>query len=208
VPISQGFDVSITGGAPWTQVPAPSQSSAPEHAVLAPHQVPAPAGGLVQAPVDGVHVPARWQASTAVQTTGDPPQMPLVHWSPVVQLLASLHEVPFGALGLLHAPVAGSHVPAMWHWSDAEQVTGLEPVQTPLWQTSVWVHALLSLHATPSASAGLEHWPVVGSQVPAAWHWSAGAQLTFAPAVQTPTWQVSFESHLLPSEQLVPSGKR
>jgi hypothetical protein len=31
------------------------------------------------------------------------------------------------------------------------QTTGLEPVQVPFWQVSVWVQALPSLHAVPFA---------------------------------------------------------
>ena len=66
-------------------------------------------------------------------------------------------------------PVAGSHVPAGWHWSRAVQVTGL-PAQLPLWQVSVCVQALPSLHAVPSIAVGLEQLPVAGSHVPATWH--------------------------------------
>ena len=49
-------------------------------------------------------------------------------------------------------------------------MTGLPPVQTPLWQLSVCVQALPSLQAVPFALAGFEHWPVDGLQVPALWH--------------------------------------
>src|SRR2546421_257729 len=56
------------------------------------------------------------------------------------------HVVPSGAAGFEQAPVPGLHVPATWHWSLAVQVTGLLPVHVPLWQVSVWVHALPSLH--------------------------------------------------------------
>ncbi len=66
----------------------------------------------------------------------------------------------------------GSHVPATWHWSLAVHTTGFEPTHVPLWQVSVRVHALPSLHAVPSAAAGFEHRPVAGSHVPAKWHWS------------------------------------
>jgi hypothetical protein len=45
--------------------------------------------------------------------------------------------------------VAESQVPATWHWSDAEQTTGLPPVQTPLWQVSPWVQALPSVQVVP-----------------------------------------------------------
>jgi hypothetical protein len=68
-------------------------------------------------------------------------QTPLSHESPVVQTLGVLHEVPSGTLGLLHAPVAGLHVPAEWHWSRATQRTALLPTQLPAPS-----HAYVSLH--------------------------------------------------------------
>src|SRR5437867_1040292 len=98
---------------------------------------------------------------------------------------------PLALSGLEQVPLAGSQVPASWHWSRAEQVTGFAPVQTPAWQVSVWVQALPSMHDTPSALFGFEQVPVAGSQVPASWHWSRAEQVTgFAP-VQTPAWQLS-----------------
>jgi hypothetical protein len=68
-------------------------------------------------------------------------------WAPVhepfwqvslwVQALPSLQLAPFCSFGLLQVPVPGLHTPATWHWSDAVQVTGLVPVQTPAWHVSV-----------------------------------------------------------------------
>jgi hypothetical protein len=72
--------------------------------------------------------------------------------------------------GFEHAPVAGLHVPALWHWSSAAHTTRLLPVQVPLWQVSVWVQALPSLHSVPFPLFGFEHIPVLGLQVPAVWH--------------------------------------
>jgi len=87
--------------------------------------------------------------------------------SPVVQALPSLQALPLTLAGFEHVPVAGLQVPAMWHWSEAVQTTGLLPVHTPLWQVSVCVQALPSLHELPLAFAGFEHVPVAGLQVPA-----------------------------------------
>ena len=67
--------------------------------------------------------------------------------------------VPFGALGLEHVPVAGSHVPATWHCSGAEHTTGLDPSQTPAWHVSVCVHLSPSSHAAPSCSFMTPHMP-------------------------------------------------
>ena len=96
--------------------------------------------------------------------------MPVWHVSICVHASPSLHAVPLGALGFEQVPVAGSHVPATWHWSLAVHVTGLEPVQTPVWQVSVWVQALPSLHDVPFGAIGFEQLPVAGSHVPETWH--------------------------------------
>jgi hypothetical protein len=61
-------------------------------------------------------------APTAVRQTGGvvqielpPPQVPLVHVSPVVQGSPSLQAVPFGWARLGQIPVVGLQVPAAWH---------------------------------------------------------------------------------------------
>lgn len=84
-----------------------------------------------------------------------------------MQAFPSLQAVPFVLFGFEHTPVEGLHVPAVWHWSSAVQVTGLLPVQVPDWQLSVCVQAFPSLQAVPFASTGLEQAPVEGVQVPA-----------------------------------------
>ena len=66
-----------------------------------------------------------------------PAHEPAWHVSVWVQASPSEQLVPFGAFGLLQVPLAGLHVPATWHWSDAVHVTGLAPVQAPDWQVSV-----------------------------------------------------------------------
>ena len=81
--------------------------------------------------------------------------------------MPSLHAVPLAFAGFEHAPVAGSHVPARWHWSCAVHVTGFAPTHVPAWQVSLCVQALPSLHAVPFDFAGFEHAPVAESQVPA-----------------------------------------
>ena len=82
--------------------------------------------------------------------------------------LPSLQVVPFDNAGFEHAPLAGSQTPAAWHWSPATQMIGLVPAHVPLAQESVCVQAFPSLQLVPSATVGLEHVPVVGSQMPAA----------------------------------------
>src|SRR3989442_1146213 len=133
-------------------------------------------------------------------------QLPLWQVSVWVQALPSLHAVPSAALGFEQVPVAGSHVPATWHWSRAVQVTGLLPTQLPLWQVSVWVQASPSLHAVPSALVGVEQVPVAGSHVPATWHWSRAVQVTGLLPTQLPLWQVSVWVQASPSLHAVPSA--
>src|SRR6266481_2473151 len=106
--------------------------------------------------------------------------------------------------GLEQLPVAGSHVPATWHWSRAVQVTGLLPTQLPLWQVSVCVQVLPSLHAVPLVAVGVEQLPVAGSHVPATWHGRRGVQEAGLPT-QLPLWQVSVCVQALLSSHAVPS---
>jgi hypothetical protein len=71
-----------------------------------------------------------------------------------VHALPSLHDVPSGAAGFEHAPVAGSHVPATWQASCAAHATGLAPTHAPAWHASACVHALPSLHDVPFGAFG------------------------------------------------------
>src|SRR5207247_1828507 len=134
-----------------------------------------------------VHVPA-WQVSVRVQA------------------LPSLQAAPSGFAGSEHVPVAGSQAAAEWHWSAAAQTTRFVPVHVPAWQVSVRVPAVPSLQAAPSGFAGLEHVPVAGSQVPAAWHWSPAAPTPGSAEVHVPAWQVSVRVQALASSQAAPSG--
>src|SRR5438132_1257086 len=150
-----------------------------------------------------------WHWSEAEQTTALlPVHTPLSQVSVWVQELPSLQAVPLAFGGFEHAPVLVLQIPASWHWSDAVQRIGLEPVQLPLWQVSVWVQGLASLHGTPSSFAGSEQLPVAGSQVPASWHWSEGRQTTGSLPMHAPLSQVSVCVQRSPSSQAVPSGWR
>jgi len=77
-------------------------------------------------------------------------------------------------------------------------------VQAPAVQVSVCVHASPSLQDAPSARVGFEQTPVAGLQVPAAWHWSLGAQVVEVPATHAPAVQTSLCVQALPSLQLEP----
>jgi hypothetical protein len=76
------------------------------------------------------------------------------------------------------------------------------PLQTPAWQLSPWVQALLSSQA-PLFFGGFEHIPVVRSHVPAVWHWSGVGHVTTAPP-HLPSVHTSPSVQALPSLQVVP----
>jgi len=71
-------------------------------------------------------------ALVSEQLIGVPTQLPAAHSSPVVQALPSLQVEWSGRTGFEQAPVVGLQVPAVWHWSDATQVTGVPATQPPL----------------------------------------------------------------------------
>src|SRR5438128_1939844 len=118
-------------------------------------------------------------------------QAPLWQESLCVQALPSVHAVPLALGGFEHVPVAELQAPARWHWSVALQTIGLAPMQVPLWQESLCVQALPSVHALPLGLEGFEHTPVIGLQIPATWHWSGPGQTIGLLPTQLPDWQVS-----------------
>jgi hypothetical protein len=195
--------VHTTGFAP-TQLPAEHVSVCVQ-AFPSLHDVPLPASGLLQSPVPGSQMPAIWQPSSGMHTTGlEPVQTPSWQLSVWVQGLPSSHGVPSTPVGLLQAPVDGSHVPGSWHASDELQLTGSAPVQRPAWQVSVCVQRSPSMHGVPSAELGSLQIPVAGSQMPASWHWSSAMQtMGFAPA-HVPFWHVSVWVQTFASLHTVP----
>ena len=144
--------------------------------------------------------------SLAVHVTGVPAtHAPFWHVSACVQTLSSLHDAPSTFAGFEHIPVAGSHVPTSWHASLAVHVTVFAPVHTPFWHESCCVHALLSSHDVPFGLAGLEHIPVIGSQVPTSWQTSLAAHVTAVP-LHTPFWHASACVQALSSLHDAPSA--
>jgi hypothetical protein len=174
--------------------------------------VPSGAGALEQAPVVGLHVPAVWHSPAAGQVTGlDPLQVPAWQVSVCVHVFPSLQAVPLGATGLEHAPVAGSHVPAVWHSSEAVHVTGFDPAHVPFWQLSAWMQAFPSLQAVPLGCEPVKpcggHWLAVPpthlsslSQGPVAGRQTvSGPDITWSGHSKLVPLQVSAGSHT-PSE--------
>jgi hypothetical protein len=147
--------------------------------------MPFGAVGFAQTPVVGLHVPTTWHWSNAVHVTGFAPvHTPAWHVSVCVHALESLHADPSALAGFEH-PVAGSHVPATWHWSNAAHVTG-SPAHTPFTHTSSCVHAFPSLHDVRSDANGFEQSPVTTLHVPATWHWSDAVHITGFDPVHRP----------------------
>src|SRR5437762_627013 len=156
--------VHTTGFVP-TQAPA-WQVSVCVQALPSSQRAPWGLAGLLQVPVAGVHVPAVWQWSGAVPTTGFvPTHAPAWQVSVCVQALPSSQAAPLGLAGLLQVPVALLHVPAVWHWSEAVHTTSFVPTQAPAWQVSVSVHALPSLQGAALGLAGMLLAPVAGLEV-------------------------------------------
>jgi hypothetical protein len=195
--------VQTTGFDP-TQVPL-WQVSVWVHASPSLHVVPLDATGFEHVPVEGLHVPAVWHWSDAVQTT----ELPAVHvpfWqvSFKSQRLPSLHAVPFAATGFEQTPVLGLHVPAVLHCPAAVHTTGFDPTHAPFWHWSVWVQASESLQAVPFGALGLEQTPVLGLHVPAVLHCPAAVQTTgfdptHAPFSHWSVWVQASESlHAVP----------
>jgi hypothetical protein len=71
---------------------------------------------------------------------------------------------------------------------------------------SVWVQASLSLQGVLFGFGVFEQTPLLGSHVPASWHWLRGLQMTGFMPVHVPPWQLSVWVHALPSLQGVLFG--
>src|SRR5947208_163825 len=195
--------VHTTGLAP-TQAPA-WQVSVCVQALPSSHGAPLGLAGVLQVPVVGSQVPAVWHWLAAVHTTGlAPTQAPAWQVSLCVHALASLQLVPLGLAGLLQTPVAGSQVPAVWHWLAAVHTTGLAPTQAPAWQVSVCVQALPSSHGAPLSLAGLLQTPDAGLQAPARWEGRGVGHARGLAPTPAPAGQVSVCVQALPSSHGAP----
>jgi hypothetical protein len=120
-----------------------------------------------------------------------------------VQPFPSSHGVVSALVGFEHAPFAGLHVPAVWHWSLGLQTVDVPPVQDPAWQLSLLVQALPSLHVKPFAFGGFVQ--AFATQMPASWHWSLAVHANGAPPLHAPAWHASFTVQESLSLHVVPS---
>ena len=86
-----------------------------------------------------------------------------------MQLLPSLHGVPFGLFGFV-PQMPFEQLPCVWHWSAGGQTVPVPPVQTPAWQASPEVQVFPSSQEVPLALVGLVQTPVAAMHVPIPWH--------------------------------------
>src|SRR5205823_5525717 len=116
VPLLPSSHGSPSGrGLPATHAPA-SQASVWVQVSPSSQAVPSGFAGFEHWPLAGSQVPTWWHWSWAAQTTGFVPvQLPPWQVSAWVQASPSLHAVPSGLAGFEQTPLAGSHVPALWH---------------------------------------------------------------------------------------------
>jgi hypothetical protein len=216
--------VQVTVAVGW-QAPA-TQRSPLVHRLPSVQAEPSALAGLEHWPVTGLHTPASWHGSLAVQVTLPVGwQTPATQRSPVVQRLPSLHTCPSALAGLEQTPVDGSHTPASWQASLAVQVTLAPAWQSPAAQVSPVVQAFPSLQPVPESGAWLQ-WVAAqlswvqglpSSQSPSPRH-STQAPCTHLPgwpsqgwpsamgvALQRPPAQASDRVQGLPSLQPCPS---
>jgi hypothetical protein len=166
------------------QVPLASHVSAPLHALPSPHDVPVETG-VCCTPVAGLHESVVHGLLSL--TVGAAPGVHVpdaLHVSAPLHALPSVHDVP-AATGVCVTPPEGVHASVV-HGLLSSIATAPVPVQAPVWQVSVDVHALLSLHDAPSGLVGFEQLPVAVSQVPATWHWSCAVHTTGFPPLHAP----------------------
>ena len=199
---SLSLHVTSPATALWPQ-PSPVVQTSSVHTLLSSQSASSAAWAQ---PVKG------WQASIvhgnpSSQLAAAPgTQPPPTHASPTVHKLSSLQPVPLVTEGLLHAPLAGSQVPATWQSSLAVQTMGLWPTHPPPSQLSESVQASLSEHPDPLAAVGLLHAPLVGSQVPATWHWSLAKHETGFTPKQLPSRHRSVSVQESPSLHALPKS--
>lgn len=105
------------------------------------------------------------QASLSSQEMVAPTHCPVWQVSGPVHAFPSSQATLFALVGLEQVPVRVSQMPTVWHWSNAEHTTLLEPTHTPPWHVSVLVHKLPSEHGAPSDTTGFVH-PDAGTQTP------------------------------------------
>jgi hypothetical protein len=185
-------------GVPAVQVPL-WQVSAPLHTLVSAQAVPSGRAVLAQ-PVVTLHESVV-QTLESSQLRGVPAlQMPLWQVSSPLQTLPSLHAVPFST-GVLLQPKVGLQESVV-QTLESLQLSGEPAAQVPLWQVSVPLQTLPSLHDVPFSTGEFAQ-PLIGLQESVV-HTLESLQLRAVPAVQAPLWQVSAPLQTSPSAHDVP----
>jgi hypothetical protein len=162
--VVHGLPSSTVGGVPATHTADALHVSAPLHALLSLHDVPA-ATGVCETPVAGSH--ASVVHGLPSSTVGGVPatQLPdALHVSAPLHALLSLHDVP-AATGVCVTPVAGLHASVV-HGLPSSTVGGVPATQVPdALHVSAPLHALPSEHALPFATGVCVHAPEAQASV-------------------------------------------
>jgi hypothetical protein len=126
-----------------------------------------------------------------------PPEPTIVHTP--ARHAPSEHAVPSGAFGFVHAPLAGTQVPATWHSSLAVQVTAGPATQVPLAsQLSAPSQRSASAHDVPAVT-GVCVTPVVAPQTSSVQGFSS-SRTSGVPGTHAPTLHSSAPLQTSPSE--------
>src|SRR5262249_62094763 len=134
-----------------------------------------------------------------------PAHTPAGRLSVGLQRWPPLPGVPSGRGAGPQRSAASLQTPPLHGSPAALQSRGVPP-HTPAVQASLTVQKAPSSQAVPSAFAGLVHVPVRALHVPAAWHWSEGAQTTGSVPRQTPASHTSLRVQALASLHGLPSS--
>jgi len=98
---------------PAVQMPLPSQEDAPLQTLLSVSQLVPDGAFATTHPIAGSHEAVAHGPADAHATDVPPVHAPFAQTAPAIQRLLPSHDWPFGAGGFEHAPVEGSHVPAV-----------------------------------------------------------------------------------------------
>ena len=160
---------------------------------------PSLAGCASQMPANSLQTPTLQKLSSEEQSRGTPPaHVPAAHSSPTVQKRPSLQGT---VLNVVKHPVTGSQA-SLVHRLPSLHTSGVPNAHSPLWQVSLPLQMLPSLHEVPLMSGTFAQ-PVAGSQVSVV-QGLESLQTGGAPSVHTPLWQVSLPLQRSPSGQSVP----
>ena len=186
------------GGGPAMHWPL-WQVSAPLQTFPSSHGIPFRTGVLTQ-PKVALQVSAVQGLPSSQLSAVPGVQTPPWQTSSPSQALLSAQEVPFSTAALLQ-PKTGSQVSVV-HTFVSSQGRAAPGVHTPVWQVSLPLQTLPSLHDVPFAT-GVVVQPKIASQ-PSAVQTLLSLQLRAVPAVQVPFWHVSVPLQTLASAHVVP----